>query len=126
MSSPSEFPYQTAVDRVGVYPTNQALPKLSVVPVLPAAGRPMLAPVPVVKIPPGFDFQIPAKKDRKSFGIGEDDFVAMREARDATLCAPKLLYPAIQVNIRGGRFPPPDEDGRRFLRLPLTLPEEVS
>jgi glyoxylase-like metal-dependent hydrolase (beta-lactamase superfamily II) len=59
-------------------------------------------------------------------GVSEDDFVAMREARDATLCAPKLLYPAIQVNIRGGRFPPPDEDGRRFLKLPLTLPEEVT
>src|SRR5690348_13865873 len=41
-------------------------------------------------------------------GVGEDDYVAMREARDATLKVPKLLYPAIQVNIRGGRLPPAD------------------
>ena len=55
-------------------------------------------------------------------GVGEDDYVAMREKRDATLKAPKLLYPAIQVNIRGGRMPPPDARGRRYLMLPLTLP----
>src|SRR4051812_20624922 len=55
-------------------------------------------------------------------GVGEDAYVAMREARDATLKAPKLLYPAIQVNIRGGRLPPPDAAGRRNLILPITLP----
>ena len=55
-------------------------------------------------------------------GVGEDDYVAMREKRDATLKAPKLLYLAIQVNIRGGRMPPPDAQGRRYLVLPLTLP----
>src|SRR3546814_18757300 len=38
-------------------------------------------------------------------GVSEDEFVAMREARDATLAVPKLLLPSIQVNIRGGRFP---------------------
>jgi len=47
--------------------------------------------------------------------------VAMREARDATLKAPKLLYPAIQVNMRGGRLPPADDEGRRYLHIPLTL-----
>ena len=52
-------------------------------------------------------------------GISEDDYVAMRQARDATLCAPKLLYPAIQVNIRAGRMPPPDPDGRRYLKIPV-------
>jgi glyoxylase-like metal-dependent hydrolase (beta-lactamase superfamily II) len=52
-------------------------------------------------------------------GVGEHAYVAMREARDATLKAPKLLYPAIQVNIRGGRLPPADEQGRRYLILPL-------
>jgi hypothetical protein len=46
----------------------------------------------------------------------------MREARDATLKLPKLLYQAIQVNIRGGRLPPPDANGVRYLKLPLTLP----
>ena len=55
-------------------------------------------------------------------GVSEADYVAMREARDATLKAPKLLYPAIQVNIRGGRMPPADEHGRRCLTIPLTLP----
>ena len=53
--------------------------------------------------------------------VGEDSYVAMRTERDATLKVPKLLYPAIQVNIRGGRLPPPDEQGRRFLVVPLTL-----
>jgi len=52
-------------------------------------------------------------------GISEDEFVAMREDRDATLCVPKLLYPAIQVNIRAGRLPPPDPNGRRYLKIPL-------
>ncbi len=59
-------------------------------------------------------------------GVGEDDYVAMREARDKTLCMPKLLYPAIQVNIRGGRFPPADAHGQRFLKLPLSVPDEMS
>jgi len=54
-------------------------------------------------------------------GVDEEAYVAMREARDATLKAPKLLYPAIQVNIRGGRLPPPDAQGRRYLMIPLTL-----
>ncbi|HEX6660357.1 MAG TPA: MBL fold metallo-hydrolase [Sphingomicrobium sp.] len=53
-------------------------------------------------------------------GKSEADFVEMRRSRDAALCAPKLLYPAIQVNIRGGRLPPADRDGSRYLRIPLT------
>ena len=52
-------------------------------------------------------------------GVGEADFVAKRRARDATLPVPRLLLPALQVNIRGGRLPPADPDGRRYLRLPL-------
>ena len=51
--------------------------------------------------------------------VGESDFVAKRRARDATLPVPRLLLPALQVNIRGGRLPPADADGRRYLRLPL-------
>jgi glyoxylase-like metal-dependent hydrolase (beta-lactamase superfamily II) len=54
-------------------------------------------------------------------GVSEDAFVAMRQARDATLCVPKLLYPALQVNIRGGRLPPAEANGSRYLRIPLTL-----
>ena len=53
--------------------------------------------------------------------VTEDDYVAMRSARDATLCAPKLLYPSIQVNIRGGRLPSPDANGRTYLKIPITL-----
>ena len=48
-----------------------------------------------------------------------ESFVAMRTARDATLPAPKLLLPALQVNLRAGQLPPPDADGVRWLRLPL-------
>ncbi|MEV8521262.1 MBL fold metallo-hydrolase [Dyella marensis] len=52
-------------------------------------------------------------------GATEASFVALRTARDATLPVPRLLLPALQVNIRGGRLPPPDEEGVRYLRLPL-------
>jgi glyoxylase-like metal-dependent hydrolase (beta-lactamase superfamily II) len=54
-------------------------------------------------------------------GVGEDEFVAMREERDKTLATPKLLIPSIQVNMRAGRFPPADGDGVRYLRIPVTL-----
>ena len=54
-------------------------------------------------------------------GVDETSFVAMREARDATLAAPVLLLPSLQVNIRAGRLPDPDRDGRRYLRIPLKL-----
>lgn len=59
-------------------------------------------------------------------GVTEDDYVAMRETRDATLKAPKLLYPAIQVNIRGGRLPPRQSNGMSYLRLPLDAPEALT
>ena len=52
-------------------------------------------------------------------GISEDEFVAMREGRDAGLPVPKLLYPSIQVNIRAGRLPPAETNGRRYIRIPL-------
>lgn len=52
-------------------------------------------------------------------GIGEEEFVAMRDARDATLPLPELMLAALQVNIRGGRLPDPDDAGRSFLKLPL-------
>ncbi len=59
-------------------------------------------------------------------GKGEGEFVAMREARDATLSAPKLLLPSIQVNIRAGRFPPAESNGVRYLRIPVTIREEAA
>ena len=52
-------------------------------------------------------------------GISEDEFVAMRAARDQTLGMPKLIVPSIQVNIRAGHLPEPDESGKRFLKVPL-------
>jgi len=52
-------------------------------------------------------------------GIGEDEFVAMRRARDATLEVPTLILPSIQVNVRAGRLPPPDGNGVSYLRIPL-------
>lgn len=52
-------------------------------------------------------------------GVSEDEFVAMREARDATLGMPKLILPSIQVNIRGGHFPEPEANGSRYLKLPV-------
>ena len=52
-------------------------------------------------------------------GVTEDEFVAMREARDAKLAAPKLLLPSIQVNIRAGRLPPAEDNGVAYLKLPI-------
>lgn len=51
----------------------------------------------------------------------EDAFVSMRETRDATLNAPALILPSLQVNIRAGGLPPPDLDGHRYLRMPLNV-----
>jgi glyoxylase-like metal-dependent hydrolase (beta-lactamase superfamily II) len=52
-------------------------------------------------------------------GIGEEAFVAMRNARDATLDVPTLILPSIQVNVRAGRLPPADDNGIAYLRIPL-------
>ena len=54
-------------------------------------------------------------------GIDEDDYVTMREARDAKLAAPLLLMPSIQVNIRAGHLPPADSDGVHYLKIPVRL-----
>ena len=54
-------------------------------------------------------------------GVSEDDFVAMREARDATLAAPHLLMPSIQVNMRAGKLPPADVNGVQYLKIPVKL-----
>jgi len=53
-------------------------------------------------------------------GVSEADFVAMRRARDATLAAPTLILPSLQVNIRAGAMPPATAGGHVFLRLPVT------
>jgi glyoxylase-like metal-dependent hydrolase (beta-lactamase superfamily II) len=52
-------------------------------------------------------------------GVTEAEFVALREARDRTLAMPRLIIPALQVNMRAGQFPPEDDEGRRFLKVPI-------
>ncbi len=52
-------------------------------------------------------------------GVTEDEFVAMREARDATLDMPRLILPSVQVNMRAGHLPPADDNGVVYLKLPV-------
>ena len=52
-------------------------------------------------------------------GRSENEFVALREARDATLKVPALILPALQINIRAGAMPPAEPSGQRFLKTPL-------
>ena len=52
-------------------------------------------------------------------GVAEDDFVAMRTKRDATLEMPVLILPSVQVNIRAGEMPPQDANGVSYLRIPV-------
>jgi glyoxylase-like metal-dependent hydrolase (beta-lactamase superfamily II) len=54
-------------------------------------------------------------------GISEQAFVEMRRARDATLDVPTLILPSIQVNIRAGQLPPPEDDGVSYLKIPLNV-----
>ena len=54
-------------------------------------------------------------------GIDEAAFVAMRNARDASLGMPSLMLPAVQVNMRGGQLPPAEDNGTRYLKIPLDL-----
>ncbi|WP_337267489.1 MBL fold metallo-hydrolase [Oryzifoliimicrobium ureilyticus] len=54
-------------------------------------------------------------------GVSEDDFVAMRNARDATLSMPKLILPSVQVNMRGGKMPPAEENGVQYLKIPVNI-----
>lgn len=52
-------------------------------------------------------------------GVTEDEFVAMREARDATLDMPRLILPSVQVNMRAGHLPPADANGVTYLKIPV-------
>lgn len=54
-------------------------------------------------------------------GISEDEFVAMRTRRDATLDMPVLILPAVQVNIRAGQMPPPEANGTSYLKIPINV-----
>jgi glyoxylase-like metal-dependent hydrolase (beta-lactamase superfamily II) len=71
-----------------------------------------------------FDWQTTVAAQRASnvhvhAGVSEQEFVDMRRARDLALAVPRLLLPSVQVNIRAGRFPPADDKGRVFLKLPV-------
>lgn len=52
-------------------------------------------------------------------GVSEDEFVAMRTRRDGALGMPKLIMPSVQVNMRAGHLPPPEDNGTRYLKIPL-------
>jgi glyoxylase-like metal-dependent hydrolase (beta-lactamase superfamily II) len=52
-------------------------------------------------------------------GKTREEFIKFRTERDAQLAMPKLIIPSLQVNMRGGDLPPPDEDGKRFLKVPI-------
>jgi len=52
-------------------------------------------------------------------GVSEDEFVAMRESRDATLEMPRLILPSVQTNMRAGHLPPPEDNGMVYLKIPL-------
>jgi glyoxylase-like metal-dependent hydrolase (beta-lactamase superfamily II) len=64
-----------------------------------------------------------AQNPQLSAATTKGEFVAMRRARDATLAAPRLLYPSVQVNVDAGRLPAPHANGRRYLVVPLQVGE---
>lgn len=51
----------------------------------------------------------------------EDEFVAMRSERDKTLNMPRLILPSVQINMRAGKFPEPEDNGQSYLKIPLNL-----
>ena len=51
--------------------------------------------------------------------MSEEDFVEMRTTRDKTLAMPKLIMPSVQVNIRGGRLPDPEDNGVSYIKIPV-------
>lgn len=54
-------------------------------------------------------------------GVSEDAFIKMRNERDATLSMPNLILPSVQVNMRGGRLPPPEDNGVQYLKIPVNV-----
>ncbi|OWV74326.1 MBL fold metallo-hydrolase [Rhizobium sp. R634] len=70
---------------------------------------------------PRWESTVAAQKRDNPHIAGKDEagYVALRQARDRTLPKPKLMLHALQVNIRGGRLPEPEENGRRYLKIPL-------
>ena len=54
-------------------------------------------------------------------GISEEEFVAMRTKRDASMDMPTLILPSVQVNMRAGHLPEPEANGTRYLKIPLDV-----
>ena len=52
-------------------------------------------------------------------GTSEDDYVAMRKKRDSSLAAPKFILPSLQINMRAGNFPPEEDNGTAYLKVPI-------
>ena len=52
-------------------------------------------------------------------GVSEEEFVSMREKRDATLDMPRLILPSVQINMRAGHLPPEEDNGVSYLKIPL-------
>jgi glyoxylase-like metal-dependent hydrolase (beta-lactamase superfamily II) len=52
-------------------------------------------------------------------GKSKEDFIAMRDARDATLAMPRLIIPSLQVNMRAGQMPEPEDNGLSYLKVPV-------
>ena len=71
---------------------------------------------------PEYESTVAAQRERNIHvhqGIGEDAFVTMREARDKTLDMPHLILPSLQVNMRAGHFPPAEDNGMVYLKVPV-------
>ena len=68
-----------------------------------------------------WESSVPEQRAKNSHvaGLSQSDFVSLREDRDRTLPMPKLILHALQVNIRGGELPDVEENGRRYLKIPL-------
>ena len=92
---------------------------------LPDATRVLLChDYPATGVEPTAQTTIAAEKagnTQLSATTSETDYVAFRQRRDATLAAPRLLYPSLQVNIRAGRLPEADQNGAVFLKLPVAI-----
>lgn len=91
---------------------------------LPAATRIFVGHdyQPSTRATPAWESSVTAQRDGNVHvhdGVSEDAFVTMRRARDATLAAPTLILPSLQVNIRAGALPPTESDGRAYLKLPI-------
>lgn len=71
-----------------------------------------------------FAWETTVKEERENnvhvgHGASEDEFVKLRTERDATLDMPTLILPSVQINMRGGELPEPEENGKRYLKIPL-------